>query len=68
MMMFLDGTTIDGSCRQRLLMHANRIIDEQFNSDRGEPGGIWASRAVFGGFFCQEKLGRVNRKPRNCAF
>ena len=28
MMMFLDGTTVDGSRRQRLSMHANRIIDE----------------------------------------
>ena len=66
MIMFLDGTMVDGSCSPCLPMHANRIIDKQFNSDRSEAGG--ASRAVLGGFFCQEKLGPINRKPGNCAF
>ena len=28
MMMFLDGTAVDGSCRKRLSMHANRVIDK----------------------------------------
>lgn len=62
-LVFFYGAAILGSCRYRLAVSSDRVVNKQLDANCGEPYACWAAGPVVGRFGGQKEACAIDRQP-----